>query len=344
MRQRVDQFLDALKGAEPAPVYCLSGDEPLQMLEAEDALRRRAREAGVEERVVYHVDRGFDWEQLARDGASLSLFSSRRLLELRLGAHKPGRAGGDALCAFAENPGPDNILLISAARLDRQAQQARWFKAVDKAGVVVQIWPVEPARLPDWIRRRAQAMGRRLEREAAEFLAQRTEGNLLAARQELEKLCLLVDADPIRLDDVMHSIVDLARHDVFDLVEQALRARTDRVAVMLRGLKREGAEPLAVFGALMWEVRRLVVMAGEIAAGAAPDQVFARHRVWPPSRKTAVAAALKRLGPRQPARLLTRAAAVDRSLKGAGREDAWVALEDFLFHLAGVGVQSSQAG
>jgi DNA polymerase-3 subunit delta len=344
MRQRVDQLMDALKGAEPAAIYCVSGDEPLQMLEAEDAIRRRAREAGVEERVVYHVDRSFDWGQLARDGASLSLFSSRRLLELRLGAHKPGRAGGEALCAWSEKPPPDNILIITAARLDRKAQQARWFKAVDRAGVIVQVWPVEPARLPDWIRRRAQAMGRRLEREAAELIAQRTEGNLLAARQELEKLCLLVEADPIRLDDVMHSIVDLARHDVFDLVEHALRSRTDRVAVMLRGLRREGAEPLAVFGALMWEVRRLVVMAGEVAAGAAPEQVFSRHRVWPPARKTAVAAALKRLGPRQLGRLLIHAAGVDRNLKGAGREDAWVALEDFLFHIAGVGVQSCQAG
>lgn len=339
MRQRVDQFFQQLQRGNLAPVYCLTGDEPLQMLEAEDALRRRAREEGVEERVVYHVDRGFDWDQLARDGASLSLFSSRRLLELRLGGQKPGKAGGEALRAWADGDGGDNILLISAARLDRQAQQARWFKAVDRAGVVVQIWPVEPARLPDWIRRRAQAMGRNLDRDAAELIAQRTEGNLLAARQELEKLCLLLDGDRIGLEDVMHYIVDSARHDVFALIENAFLGRADRAAAMLRGLRREGTEPLALFGALMWEFRRLVSMAAAVAGGEERDQVFKHFRVWP-QRQKALAAVLQRHGPEQLDRLLVEAGAVDRALKGAAREDGWDVLEDFLFHIAGVAVQS----
>jgi DNA polymerase-3 subunit delta len=343
MRQKVDQLQAHLQGPDLAPVYCLSGDEPLQMQEAEDAIRQRARELGVEERVVYHVDRSFDWNRLPLDGASLSLFSSRRLLELRLGAHKPGKAGGDAICAYTENPNPDNVLLITAARLDRQAQQARWFKAVDKAGVIMQLWPVEPTRLPDWIVRRMQAMGRRLDRDAAEFIAQRTEGNLLAARQELEKLCLLLDRDHIRLDDVMHFIVDSSRHDVFALIENAFQGRADRAAAMLRGLRREGTEPMALFGALMWEFRRVVSMAGAIAAGAGRDEVLARYKVWP-QRKPAVSAVLRRFDTHRLGRLLTDAAAVDRALKGASREDAWVSLEDFLLHLAGTGVQSRPAG
>lgn len=343
MRQKVDQLHIHLQGRDLAPVYCLSGDEPLQMQDAEDAIRRRARELGVEERVVYHVERGFDWNQLALDGASLSLFSSRRLLELRLGAQKPGKAGGDALCAYTENLNPDNILLISTARLDRQAQQTRWFKAVDRAGVVVQVWPVEPARLPDWIVRRMQAMGRRLDRDAAEFIAQRTEGNLLAARQELEKLGLLLDGDHIRLSDVMHFIVDSSRHDVFDLIENAFQGRVDRAAAMLRGLRREGAEPMALFGALMWEFRRVVSMASAIAAGAGRDEVLGRYKVWP-QRKPAVSAVLRRFDTPQLGRLLTHAAAVDRTLKGAGAEDAWVSMEDFLLQLAGTGVQSRPAG
>lgn len=339
MRQRVDQLSQHLQRGNLAPVYCLTGDEPLQMLEAEDAIRRRAREEGVEERVVYHVDRSFDWDQLARDGASLSLFSSRRLLELRLGGQKPGKAGGETLTAWTDGAGGDNILLISAARLDRKAQQARWFKAVDKAGVVVQIWPVEPARLPDWIRQRARAMGRNLDRDAAELIAQRTEGNLLAARQELEKLCLLLETERIGLDDVMHYIVDSARHDVFALIENAFLGRTDRSAAMLRGLRREGAEPLALFGALMWEYRRVVSMAAAVAGGEERDQVFSRFRVWQ-QRKKALAAVLQRHSPGQLGRLLEEAMTVDRTLKGAGREDGWDALEDFLFHIAGVRVQS----
>lgn len=339
MRQRLDQFFRQLQQGGLAPIYLLTGDEPLQVLEAEDAIRGRARQEGVEERLVYHVDRSFDWDQLVRDGASPSLFASRRLLELRLGAHKPGKAGGAALVDWSGGAGGDNILLISAARLDRQAQQARWFKAVDKAGTVVQIWPVAADQLPAWIMQRSQAMGRRLDRDAAELIAQRTEGNLLAARQELEKLCLLLDKDRITLDDVMHAIVDSARHDVFALIENVFQGRVDRAAAMLRGLRREGAEPMSLFGALMWEFRRTVAIAAAVAAGEAADQVFGRYKVWP-QRRAALSAVLRRHSPGRLGRLLVEAGSVDRALKGAGREDSWDVLEDFMFHIAGVGVQS----
>ena len=339
MRQRIDQFFKQLPRGDLAPVYLLTGDEPLQLLEAEDAIRSQALREGIEERLVYHPDRSFDWDQLIRDGASPSLFASRRLIELRLGAHKPGKPGGAVLTDWAGGAGGDNILLISATRLDRKAQQARWFKALDKAGIVVQIWPIAADRLPAWISQRMQAMGRRLDRDAAELIAQRTEGNLLAARQELEKLCLLLDKDRISLDDVMHAIVDSARHDVFALIENVYQGRVDRAAAMLRGLRREGAEPMSLFGALMWEFRRTVAIAVAVAAGEEADTVFGRYQVWP-QRRAALTAVLRRHSPGQLGRLLAEAGTVDRALKGAAREDSWDVLEDFMFHIAGAGVQS----
>lgn len=338
MRLRPEQLPAHLEKSPLAPVYCLCGDEPLQMLEAEDALRRRAREQGVDERIVYQVERGFDWDQLAQDGANLSLFSSRRLIELRLGSQKPGKSGGEVLTRWSEQKDNDDILVITSARLDRQAQQTRWFKALDKAGVIVQVWPVDASRLPDWIRQRMTAMGRNMDREAAELIAQRTEGNLLAARQELEKLCLLLDKDDIRLEDVMHHVVDSTRHDVFALIEYVLLGRTRRVAAMLRGMRREGTEPLSLFGALMWEFRRLCSMAARIADGASREQVFREYRVWQ-QRQKALGTALQRFGPRELGRLLSAAKDVDRSLKGGGLEDPWNVLEDFLFLIAGERLQ-----
>ncbi len=339
MRLRPEQLAAHLQKPPLASVYYLCGDEPLQMLESGDAIRNRARTEGVDERIVYQVERGFDWDQLARDGANLSLFSSRRLIELRLGSQKPGKTGGEVLSRWAENPDSDDILVITSNKLDRQAQQTRWFKALDKAGVVVQVWPVDASRLPDWIRQRMSAMGRNMDRDAAELIAQRTEGNLLAARQELEKLCLILDKNDIRLEDVIHHVVDSTRHDVFALIEYVLLGRTRRAAAMLRGMRREGTEPLSLFGALMWEFRRLCSMAARIADGASREEVFREYRVWQ-QRQKALGTALQRFRPQEFGYLLSAAKDVDRSLKGGGVEDPWNALEDFLFHIAGERLQS----
>ena len=338
MRLRSDQLEPHLQRSGLAPVYCLSGDEPLQMLEAADLIRLHARQAGVQERTVLEVDRGFDWNLLARESGNLSLFADRRLIELRLGGHKPGKAGGDALTDYAGHINNDNVLLVSADKLDKAAQQSRWYRALDQAGVTVQIWPVDGDRLSDWIVQRMRRLGKQLQRDAAELIAQRTEGNLLAARQELEKLNLLVDKNRVDLEDVMESVADSARHDVFALIEQAYLGRTARVAVMLRGLRREGTEPIGIFGALMWEFRRLCSMADAIANGAAVERVLNDYRIWPQRRK-ATGMVLQRLKAGQLARLLAEANSIDRSLKGALRQDPWELLENFLFRLAGIRLQ-----
>lgn len=339
MRLRAEQLVTKLKQQDLSPIYCVTGDEPLQILESVDLIRQYAGNNGVDERTILTVDKGFDWAQLRHAGANLSLFSSRRLIELRLGSQKPGREGGAALVDYAAAPDPDNILLITAGKLDRQTQQSKWFKALEKTGTIIQVWPVEPGNLPNWIIQRTRQSGKEISRDAAGLIAQKVEGNLLAARQELDKLCLLVEKKEIDVKDVMDAVSDSARFDVFSMIQIAMQGNTERTIRMLRGLRSEGIEPIAIFGALMWEFRRICSMAYVVDTGMPREKVFAEYRVWQ-QRKPAVNAILNRLNKKQLSSLLAQASIVDKALKGAIRSNAWELLENFMLRMAGVELQS----
>lgn len=340
MRVKADQLSTSLDSRGLAPVYCISGDEPLQMLEAADLIRQFAMNNGVEERTVLNVERGFDWNSLAEAGANLSLFASRRLIELRLGTHKPGREGGAALVNYCSAAPAENVLLITAGKLDKRTQTSVWYKSLDSAGITVQIWPVEAAALPGWIVQRARQYGKSIQREAAALIAQKVEGNLLAARQELEKLCLLIEAPELSVAHVMSAVNDSARYDIFALIETACLGNTEHAARMLRGLKSEGVEPIGIFGALMWELRRICAMADAIESGTARERVFSEYRVWQ-QRKPAITKLLNRLPARQLTGQLGTAYMIDRSIKGAVRRDPWELLEDLMLRLAGASTLSA---
>jgi len=339
MHLRADQLADNLGRKGLVRVYYISGDEPLQMLEASDLLRRSARQLGCEERTVLEVVKGFDWNRLRQVSANLSLFASRRLIELRLGEHMPGKDGANALVDFVAQTDCEDVLLMTSGKIDKRTQQGRWCKALDGVGVTVQIWPVEVGRLPDWLKQRMLGYGKVIDRDAASLIAERVEGNLLAARQEIDKLALLVDKETVDLKDVMDAVSDSSRFEVFDLVESSLCGNTERVARMLRGLKREGAEPMSIFGALMWEMRRVCSISHEIAAGASKENVFANYHIWQ-QRKFATDSILQRHSDKQLQRLLQKASIVDKAMKGAIKTNAWDLLENFLFRIAGVRLQS----
>ncbi|MBI1732582.1 MAG: DNA polymerase III subunit delta [Gammaproteobacteria bacterium] len=342
MRRKVDQLHAQLKRGPLAPLYLIHGDEPLQLLEAADAVRHRARADGHADRQVLEVQREFDWRELAHAGASLSLFSERRIIELRLGGYAPGKEGGQALTDYCARRDASTVLLITADRQDGRAQQARWFKALDKFGIIVQVRPVDPAQLPDWIARRMERHGKRLEADAAELIAQRVEGNLLAACQEVDKLALLVDAAAITLADVARAVTDSARYEVFDMLDAGFAGHATRVKAMLRGLRQEGAEPHAVFGACMYQLRRLCAMAAATGTGTPVENVLADFHVWN-EHAPAVRTALKRISASRAARFLREAAHVDRALKGAIRLDPWLSLEALLLRIAGAGIESPLA-
>ena len=330
MKLAGDRLQANLKGGL-APVYLIAGDEPLQREEAADAVRAEARARGYTDREVYFGERGFDWNQLTRAAASLSLFASKRILELRLPTGKPGDDGAEVLSAYAQAPAPDTLLLVISAKLDRGG--GRWAEALERAGVLLQVWPVEARELPAWIERRMRARGLVPAPETAAFIAARVEGNLLAAAQEIDKLWLLQGAGPVDIAAAEAAVADSARYDAFKLVDAALAGNGARVAHILEGLRQEGTEPPVILGALNYALRDLATKAWQIEAGTAAAQVLAGG--WP-QRRPLLQQALRRGHARDWQRLLQRAARVDRVIKGQAPGRVWDELLNLSESLAGV--------
>jgi DNA polymerase-3 subunit delta len=293
------------------PAYLVSGDEPLLAGEAADAVRARARAAGFTEREVHFIERAADWNDVRASCASLSLFGARRVVEIRLSTARPGVAGNEALLALLGSGDPDTLLLILTPRLDRDAQGAEWVRAVETRGAWVQVWPVDAQRMAGWLRGRAQRLGLEASEEALALLAARTEGNLLAAHQELTKLTLLAPGKSLTADGVLASVADSARFDVFQLGEAVLAGESARALRVLAGLRAEGTEATLALWALSRALRDLW---GALQGGGPAG--------W--QRQSAALAKALRRAPRLPfAALVERAARADRMIKGRSDGDAW---------------------
>ena len=245
------------------PIYVVSGDEALLCQEACDAIRAATRQQGFGERQVFNAENNFDWGQLLQAGASLSLFAEKRLLELRIPNGKPGDKGAAALLEYLARPAEDTVLLISLPKLDGSTQKTKWAKAlIDGAQTqFLQIWPVDAAQLPQWIRQRLAQAGLSASQEAVEMIAARVEGNLLAAAQEIEKLKLLAEGGQVDADTVLAAVADSARYDVFGLIDAALAGEAAHALRMLEGLRGEGVEPPVILWALAREIRLLATIA-----------------------------------------------------------------------------------
>lgn len=338
MRLRAEQLTDNLKRSGLAPIYFVSGDEPLQMMETVDEIRHHARKQEFNERIVLDVSSGFDWDTLLQQGSNLSLFSSKRLIELRLGNTKPGNEGGKALIEYVDNATVDELLIITTSRIDKKTQNTRWFKALDNAGITIQIWPVELSNLPGWITRRVKRLNKIININAATLIAERVEGNLLAASQEIDKLCLLVEKNEIEIEDVIASVSDSSRYDVFKLIESSLAGDTRRTVRMLNGLRGEGIDPAAIYGALLWEYRRLCSMTYHFNNNVPLNELFSRYRIWDVNRKNAIRNVLQGHSVKDMHNYLVDAVSIDRQIKGIDRPLVWNALEQFLLLLGGVHV------
>jgi DNA polymerase-3 subunit delta len=312
------------------PVYLLAGDETLLVQEAADAIRAAARKAGFADRELLFAERGFDWAELTTAGASLSLFASKRLIELRLKSSRPGADGAAALAAYAAAPSPDNLLLIVAPKFERGVREAAWVKAVADAGAVIEIWPVERTRLPEWLTARARARGLVLDPDAAALISDRVEGNLLAAAQEIDKLALIASG-PVDAEAAQAAVGASARYDVFGCVDTALEGDAPRALAMLAGLRAEGTEPTLIAWALARDIRLLAHAALE-AAQRRPATAF--PGTWP-KRRPLLQAALKRLGIRAAITLLLHAATADRIVKGQPQGKPWETLAQLVAMLAG---------
>jgi DNA polymerase-3 subunit delta len=307
------------------PLYVVHGEEALLALEAGDLVRRHCHERGYSEREVLSAESGFDWSQLSGAANSLSLFATKRLLELRIPGGKPGSDGADALRRYAAQLPPDTVTLISLPKLDRTQLASAWFQALDTAGVVIAANPVTLARLPAWIAGRLAQQDQQIDDEALSFLVSRVEGNLLAAHQEVQKLALLFAPGRLDAAQVRSAVLDVARYDVFKLGEALLAGDAARFVRMLDGLRGEGAAPALVLWALSEEARALLHVARGLRAGKTLPQLTREARIWG-TRAELLAGSARGFDPRELEDALLHAARVDRMIKGLDPGDAWAEL------------------
>jgi len=332
------QQLEAALSRGLAPVYLLFGDEPLQLGEAADAIRARARAQGFSERTVLEHSHSFDWSALAGEAGNLSLFAERRLIELRIGGDKGGdklgREGADAIRAQCSNPPDDVLLLVIAPALDYKSLKAKWAEELDRVGVIVQVRQLHGAQLAQWLDGRLRRAGFQPDREAIALLAERVEGNLLAADQEITKLGLLREPGALSAEGLLEAVADSARYGLFDLADAAVagdRAHVDRV---LRVLVAEDTPQPLVLWVLAREVRKLAAIAFAQTHRQDLGAVLKAHQVWD-SRRPAALAAAKRLGLTQLWSLLIRCAEADLAIKGRLDQDPWMLLAEVADGLAG---------
>ncbi|VXB29434.1 DNA polymerase III subunit delta [Pseudomonas sp. 8AS] len=321
-----------------APVYVISGDEPLLCQEAADAIRAATRTQGFSEREVFHAEANFDWGLLYEAGASLSLFAEKRVIELRIANGKPGDKGTAAILEYLGRPPEDTLLLISLPKLDGSTQKTKWAKALIEGphSQFLQIWPVEASQLPQWIRQRLAQAGMTASQEALELIAARVEGNLLAAAQEIEKLKLLAEGNQIDIATVQAAVADSARYDVFGLIEAVLGGDAAHALRMLEGLRGEGQEALFILVMLARELRQLAGLAQQIGQGVPQDKAFAAARppIWD-KRRPLVSKALQRDSAARWNQLLIDAQRIDAQVKGQAPGDAWSSLGRLVLLMAG---------
>ena len=314
--------------------YLVFGDEPLQAMESADLIRQAARAQGIVERLIFEVEAAFDWQLLLAETNEMSLFAERRLIEIRLKDRKPDKTGSGVLAELLGRDDNQDVFLLSADRLDRNAQNSAWFKTISKYGVTVQVQQIASAALDKWIIERGIAAGLRLSSAAAELIAVRAEGNLLAAAQELDKLSLLIEQGEIDVDTVLNVMVDSARFDVFGFIDVTVAGDSVKAVRMLRGLRDEGTEPVVIGWALNRELRNLAYMAIDVAAGQSVQSVLNQHNVWS-SRSSIVRRVLERTSVASMIRLFSDSMRLDRIIKGALPGNPWDELEMLCVNLSG---------
>jgi DNA polymerase-3 subunit delta len=315
-------------------LYVVHGDEPLLALEAGDAIRAAARIAGASEREVLVVEPGFKWDAFLGANANASLFGDRKFVDLRIPSGKPGVEGGKALEAYAANPNPDNVTLVTLPRLDRAAQASGWFQALADAGVTVAVYPVERDALPGWIAARLARQRQRATRETLLFLAENCEGNLLAARQEIEKLALLLPEGELDHLAVENAVADVSRYDIFELSEAWLAGDAARAVRILRSIEGEGEAPTLAVWQLSEDVHALATVVALMRTGTPASAAVRSARVWG-KRQSALERAVNRVAPSEISPLLVATARLDALSKGIGRGNVWDELATTALALAG---------
>lgn len=330
MQARPDQLASVLERSL-APAWLVCGDEPLQVMEALDAIRAACRAQQYLERQVFDIDKDFQWQDFSDEAASLSLFSDRKILELRMPGGKPGREGSAAIKAYLDNPPEDHVLIVSTGKLDRGSKNTAWYKAIDKAGIVVTCWPKQGRELMTWLQQRFASRDMQATPEALQYVSEHVEGNLLAAAQEIDKLALLLGPGPVDIEAIRRTLTDNSRYSIFELADSALQGDSLRAHKIVDHIQAEGVEAVVVNWALAREIRLLTTLAANSGAG---DAVLRKAGVWQ-NRIPLFRQCLSRHGEKLFRLLLQRCARIDRIAKGVEAGNVWDELRSVSARLAG---------
>ena len=332
MKIKANQLSSHLKN-NLASCYLVTGDEHLLVDEALDAIRAAAREKGFTSRDLHVAMTGFDWQQLRDSAANLSLFAEHRIIELRLPTGKPGRTGGQAIVDLVEQLDADLMLIVSGPKLDGRVQSSKWVKTLEAKGVNIPTWPIDARELPGWLAERMRRVGLQPDRGAIALIADRVEGNLLAADQEIEKLRLLLGEGKVTADDVSSAVANSSRYDVFKLVDAALVGDAKRSLKILAGLRAEGIEPVIVVWSLTRELRVLANLADAITQGMDLASGMRKARIWN-NRQSLVRSCVARHQPGDFHRLLKATNYADRAAKGQTFADPWQVATEIVLGLS----------
>ena len=316
-------------------LYVLVGDEPLAQRECLDRIRSASRLQGFDERASLMVERNFNWQQMQHYGQSISLFSSRRVLEINIPSGKPGIEGSKALQALANQAIPDTTVIVILPALEREAKNSAWFSALEKQAVTIALDEVDAANLPKWIAQRLALQGQHTSAATLDFLAHQVEGNLLAANQEVQKLGLLHPQGELSEATVREAVLSVSRYDAFQLGEAVLAGDTARTVRILQGLQDEGEQAVAVMNPLMWTLRPLVHIKQAEMRGENIVNAMTSARIYG-DKQSLVKRALTRLSLRQLEAALQKLADIDKTAKGVLLGDAWLEISRLCFGLARV--------
>jgi DNA polymerase-3 subunit delta len=315
-----------------AKVYLVAGDEPLLVDEALERLRAAAMRAGFTSRELHTADRSFRWAELLAGADNLSLFAQRKIVEIRLSSPKPGDDGAETIVALCERDDPDTLVIVAVGEKLGQAGRTAWVKAVEQHGVVVEIWPIERGELPRWIQQRAAGFKLKLTAAAAQSLAERVEGNLLAADQEIKRLALTSAGREIDEAEVLEFVANNSRFDVFALADAVLAGETGRTFKILSGLRAEGVHPVQISWVLNRDISLLARLEYAVRHGDNLEGALLRSGVWQ-RRQPLVRQALAKFKAARLKALLAEAARVDAALKGVFPAEPWTTLTDLLVAL-----------
>jgi len=308
------------------PVYFISGDEPLQLGEIADTIRAKAKSSGFYNREIFSADMpAFNWHQITQSAANLSIFADKKLLDIRISGSNLGQEGTKVIMNYCQHPVENTLLLITAGKIAKDSLKARWLQALDKVGIIIQVWPIDAKEFLPWLQQRLQRRGLITDHEGLKILASRVEGNLLAATQEIEKLYVLYGTGQISSQQIINAVADNSRYDVYKLVDAAFSADINRVIKILDGLITDGIAAPIVLWAITKEARMLVKIKTGLAQGQQVEVLFKNNQVNS-KRKHAVNNVLNRLKLHHLNDILLMSAKADRQSKGLQAGNVWETL------------------